>query len=442
VTPKEVLALIREKEVKAVDLRFMDFPGTWKHFTIPAEQLEEITFEEGRGFSGSSIHGWKAINESDILVVPAADTAFVDPFCRNTTLTLICNIQDPLTREDYPRDPRNVARKAVNYMNATGIADVANFGSELEFFLVDDVRFGQSPNSAHYRVDGGGGADATNDLRTEMMLTMAQCGLLVERQHHEAATGGQAEIAVKYDTLIRAADNVQKFKYIVKNVAKRHGKSATFMPKLTPEKECGMHVHVSLWKDDRNLFAGTGYAGLSDTAIYAIGGLLRHAAALCGITNPATNSYRRLVAGTEAPVNLAYSARNRSAAVRIPVYSPRAQAKRIEFRCPDGASNPYLAFAAVLMAILDGVKNKIHPGEALDKDIYDLAPEELTRVPKTPGSLAEALNQLERDHEFLLQGDVFTEDVIDTWIWFKRNYEVDALRLRPHPYEFTLYYDV
>ena len=468
-TPKEVLALIREKEVKAVDLRFMDFPGTWKHFTIPAEELEEITFEEGRGFDGSSIHGWQAINESDMLVLPVADTAFIDPFCSNVTLTLICNIQDPLTKEDYSRDPRNVARKSVNYMKSTGIADAANFGSEMEFFLYDNVRYDQTPNSAYYYVDSGEGAwntgrderpnlghklrygegyfpcppsDKTNDLRTEMMLTMAQCGLRIERQHHEAATGGQAEIDIKYDALVRAADNVQKFKYIVKNVAQRNGKSATFMPKTSLEKGSGMHVHVSLWKDGRNLFAGPGYAGLSEMAIYAIGGLLKHAPALCAITNPTTNSYKRLVAGTEAPVNLAYSGRNRSAAVRIPVYSPRPQTKRIEFRCPDGASNPYLAFAAILMALLDGVKNKIHPGEPLDKDIYDLAPEELTHVAKTPSSLEEALNQLERDHEFLLQGDVFTEDVIDTWIWFKRKYEVDALRVRPHPYEFTLYYDV
>lgn len=441
-TPKEVLALIREKEVKAVNLRYMDFPGTWKHFTIPAEELEEITFEEGRGFSGSSIHGWKAINESDILVLPVADTAFIDPFCSNTTLTLICNIQDPLTREDYPRDPRNVARRAVNYMKATGIADVANFGPELEFFLLDGVSFGHTPTSAYFRVEGGDGADGTNNLRTEMMLTMAQCGLQIERQYHEPAAGGQAEIDLKYDALVRAADNVQKFKYVVKNVAKRNGKWATFMPKLTLENGCGMHVHVSLWREERNLFSGSGYAGLSDMAIYAIGGLLKHAPALCAVTNPITNSYRRLVVGTEAPVNLAYSRRNRSAAVRIPVYSPRPQTKRIEFRCPDGASNPYLAFAAVLMAILDGVKNKIHPGEPMDKDIYDLAPEELTHVAKTPGSLEEALNQLERDHEFLLQGDVFSEDVIDTWIWFKRKYEVEALRVRPHPYEFTLYFDV
>jgi glutamine synthetase len=470
VTPKEVLALIREREVRAVDLRFMDFPGMWKHFTIPADMLEEQMFEEGLGFDGSSIHGWQAINESDMLVVPVANTAFIDPFFKDATLTIICNIQDPLTKEDYTRDPRNVARKAVNYMKSTGIADTANIGSELEFFIFDDVRFDQTPNAAYYHVDSIEGAwnsgrvegpnlgyklrmkegyfpcppsDATHDLRSDMMLTMQQCGLRVERQHHELATGGQAEIDMQYDELVKTADNVQKFKYIVKNVARRHGKTATFMPKpMYAENGSGMHVHVSLWRDNRNLFAGSGYAGLSDFGIYAIGGLLKHAPALCAITNPTTNSYKRLVAGTDAPANLAYSRRNRSAAVRIPVYSPKPQTKRLEFRCPDGSSNPYLAFAAILMAILDGVKNKIHPGEPLDKDIYDLEPEELTDVKKTPPSLEAALAELRRDHEFLLQGEVFTEDVIDTWIWFKREKEVEAIRTRPHPYEFVLYYDV
>jgi glutamine synthetase len=470
VTPKEVLATIREKEVKAIDLRFMDFPGMWKHFTIPAETLEESMFEDGLGFDGSSVHGWQAINESDMLVMPVADTAFLDPFCRDTTLTMIGNIQDPLTKEDYTRDPRNVARKAVNYMKSLGLADTANFGAELEFFLFDDVRFDQTQHSAFYFVDSSEGAwnmgrdegpnlghklrynegyfpcppsDGTHDLRSEMMLTMMQCGLRVERQHHDVATGGQAEIDMKYDELVKAADGVMKFKYVVKNVARLRGKSATFMPKpLFQENGSGMDVHVSLWKEGRNLFAGSAYAGLSEMGIYAIGGLLKHAPALCAITNPTTNSYKRLVAGADAPTNLAYSRRNRSAAVRIPVYSPRPQSKRIEFRCPDGSSNPYLAFAAILMAILDGVKNKIHPGEPLDKDIYDLKPEELADVAKTPVSLDEALNQLRRDHEFLLHGDVFTDDVIDTWMWFKRTKEVEALRIRPHPFEFMMYYDV
>jgi glutamine synthetase len=469
-TPKEVLALIREKEVRAIDLRFMDFPGLWQHFSIPAEALDESVFEDGVGFDGSSIRGWQAINESDMLVLPVADTAFIDPFTRDKTLTLICNIHDPLTREDYSRDPRNVARKAVNYMKSTGVADVAYFGPELEFFIFDDVRYDQTPNCGYYYLDSVEGAwntgraegpnlgyklrykegyfpcppsDAMHDLRSEMMLTMIDCGLKVEAQHHEVATGGQGEIDMKYAPLVEMADNVLKYKYIVKNVARKHGKTATFMPKpIFQDNGTGMHVHTSLWKNGSNLFSGSHYAGLSDTALYAIGGLLRHAPALCAITNPTTNSYKRLVPGYEAPVNLAYSRRNRSAAVRIPVYSQKAKAKRIEFRCPDGSSNPYLAFAAMLMAMLDGIKTKTPPGEPLDKDIYDLAPEELAEVPKTPGSLEEALTALRRDHEFLLQGDVFTADVIDTWIWYKREKEVDALRLRPHPYEFALYFDI
>jgi glutamine synthetase len=474
VTPKEVLALIREKEVRAVDLRFMDFPGLWQHFTIPADTLSEATFEEGLGFDGSSIRGWQAINESDMLVMPVPETAFLDPFCRDATLTMICNIQDPLTKEDYSRDPRNVARKAVNYMKSTGIADIAYFGPELEFFVFDDVRYDQTQYSGFYYLDSVEGAwntgreekpnlgyklrykegyfpvppsDALHDIRSEMMLTMIQCGLKIEAQHHEVATGGQGEIDMRFAPLVEMADNVLKYKYIIKNVARKHGKTATFMPKpLFMDNGSGMHVHSSLWKntarDPVNLFAGSGYAGLSDMGMYAIGGLLRHAPALCAITNPTTNSYKRLVPGYEAPVNLAYSRRNRSASIRIPVYSPSPKAKRLEFRCPDGSSNPYLAFSAMLMAMLDGIKNKMNPGEPLDKDIYDLEPEELAKVPKAPGSLDEALTNLEKDHEFLLQGDVFTEDVISTWIWYKREKEVDAIRLRPHPYEFMLYYDI
>ncbi len=469
-TPRELLAKIREKEVRAVDLRFMDFPGLWQHFTIPAEALDEAVFEEGLGFDGSSIRGWQAINESDMLVLPQAETAFLDPFCKDRTLTIICNIQDPLTKEDYTRDPRNVGRKAVNYMKSTGIADTAYFGPELEFFIFDDVRYDQRENCAYYYVDSAEGAwntgreekpnlgyklrykegyfpvppsDASHDIRSEMMLTMIECGLKVEAQHHEVATGGQGEIDMKYGSLVEMADNVLKYKYIVKNVARKHGKTATFMPKpLFMDNGSGMHVHTSLWKEGKNLFAGSGYAGLSDMALYAIGGLLKHAPALCAITNPTTNSYKRLVPGYEAPVNLAYSRRNRSAAIRIPVYSPSPKAKRIEYRCPDGSSNPYLAFAAMLMAMIDGIKNKVKPGEPLDKDIYDLDPEELKQVPKTPASLEEALVALEKDQEFLLQGEVFTEDVIDTWIWYKREKEVDAIRLRPHPYEFALYFDI
>jgi glutamine synthetase len=469
VTPKEVLAFIREKDVKAIDLRFMDFPGLWQHFTIPADALTESTFEEGLGFDGSSIRGWKAINESDMLVLPEAATAFLDPFCVESTLTIICNIQDPLTKEDYSRDPRNVSRKAVNYMKSTGIADVAFFGPELEFFVFDNVRFDQNQYSGYYFLDSVEGAwnagraenpnlgykirykegyfptppaDTLQDIRTEMMMTMIACGIPIEAQHHEVATGGQCEIDMRFSPLVDMADKVLKYKYIVKNVAKKHGKTATFMPKpLFQDNGSGMHVHSSLWKNGVNLFAGSGYAGLSDMGLYAIGGLLKHAPALCAFTNPTTNSYKRLVPGYEAPVNLAYSRRNRSASIRIPVYSPNPKAKRIEYRCPDGSSNPYLVFSAMLMAMIDGIKNKTRPGDPLDKDIYDLSPEELKDVPKTPGSLEEALDCLKNDHEFLLQGDVFTDDVIDTWIWYKHEKEVEAIRLRPHPWEFYMYYD-
>jgi len=478
VTPKEVLALIREKEVRAVDLRFMDFPGLWQHFTIPAEALEESVFEDGLGFDGSSIRGWQAINESDMLVLPVAETAFLDPFCKEATLTMICNIQDPLTKEDYSRDPRNVARKAVNYMKKVGVADTAFFGPELEFFVFDSIRYDQNQHSGYYFIDSIEGAwntgresdpdgagqarpnlgyklrykegyfpvppsDALHDIRSEMMLTMIQCGLKIEAQHHEVATGGQGEIDMRFAPLVEMADNVLKYKYIVKNVARKYGKTATFMPKpLFMDNGTGMHVHSSLWKNNVNLFAGSGYAGLSDMAMYAIGGLLKHAPALCAITNPTTNSYRRLVPGYEAPVNLAYSRRNRSAACRIPMYSANPKAKRVEFRCPDPSCNPYLAFAAMLMAGLDGVENRLRPGDPMDKNLYDLPPEELAKVKSTPGTLTEALDALEADHDFLLKGDVFTADVIETHLRYKRAHEVDEIRLRPHPYEFHLYYDV
>src|SRR6202453_3967662 len=469
-TPKEVLALMKQKNVKAVDLRFVDLPGIWQHFTIPTQALEESVFEEGLGFDGSSIRGWQAINESDMLVIPQAETAFMDPFSKEPTIIFFCNIKDPLTREDYSRDPRNIARKAVNYMKASGVAEIPYFGPELEFFVFDDIRYDSTQNSSYYYIDSCEGAwntgrdekpnlgykirykegyfpvppsDQLQDMRTEMMLTMIDCGIVIEAQHHEVATAGQCEIDMKFSPLVEMADKVFKYKYIVKNVARKYGKTATFMPKpLFQDNGTGMHVHASLWKGGSNLFAGSGYAGLSDMGLYAIGGLLKHAPALCAITNPTTNSYKRLVPGYEAPVNLAYSRRNRSATIRIPVYSPNPKAKRLEFRCPDGSSNPYLAFAAMLMAMLDAIKKKTKPGEPLDKDIYDLDPEELAKVPKTPGSLEEALNNLEKDHDFLLQGDVFTRDVISTWIWYKREKEVYAIRLRPHPYEFYLYYDI
>ncbi len=469
-TPQAVLGLCREKEVKAVDFRFMDFPGLWQHFTIPVGKLDEDVFESGLGFDGSSIRGWQAINESDMLVVPEPNTAFLDPFTAMPTLVLICNIQDPLTGEDYTRDPRNIARKSANYLKSTGIADTAYLGPEAEFFIFDDVRFDQSAHEGYFHVDSVEGqwnrgriespnlgyklrykegyfpcppADQLMDIRNEMMQCMIDCGMDVECQHHEVATGGQSEIDLKFADLVTMADSLLKYKYIVKNVARRHGKTVTFMPKpLYGDNGSGMHTHISLWNENKPLFAGGGYAGLSDMALYAIGGLLRHAPAILAFSNPTTNSYKRLVPGYEAPVNLAYSQRNRSASCRIPMYSSSPKAKRVEFRCPDPSCNPYLAFSAILMAVIDGIQNKIHPGDPLDKDIYDLPPEEAAEVPKAPGSLDEALLALERDHDFLLRGDVFTSDVIETWVSYKRKNEVDALRLRPHPYEFCMYYDI
>jgi glutamine synthetase len=479
-TPREVLALIREREIQAVDLRFMDFPGTQKHFTIPARTLTEASFERGFSFDGSSLRGWQAINESDMLVVPQADTAFVDPFMRQT-LALTGNIQDPITRQDYARDPRNVARKADAYLKSTAIADAACFGPEAEFFIFDNVRFDQNEHEGYYHIDSREGqwnrgrrnrgrgrgsdgsrtsnsgyairhkegylpippADTLQDVRTEMMLALQECGVEVEAQHHEVATAGQCEIDMRYGPMVKTADNLLLYKYVVKNVASRHGRTATFMPKpLWNDNGSGLHLHFSLWKNDEPLFAGSGYGGLSDTAVYAMGGILKHAPAIMAFCCPTTNSYKRLVPGYEAPVNLAYSFRNRSAAIRIPVHSPTPAEKRFEFRCPDSSSNPYLAMSALLMAAIDGIQNRIDPGPPLDKDIYDLEPSELENVPKTPASLEESLIALRNDHAFLLRGDVFTEDVIDTWIWYKTEHEVNAIRERPHPYEFALYYDI
>ena len=401
--------------------------------------------------------------------MPVPETAFIDPFCKDTTLTMICNIQDPLTREDYTRDPRNIARKAVNYMKNTGIADTAYFGPELEFFVFDDVRYDQTPNSGYYFLDSPKGpgtraamktpnlgnklrykegyfpvppSDALHDIRSEMMLTMIQCGIKIEAQHHEVATGGQCEIDMRFSPLSRWRTRSSSTSTSSRTWPRSTARPRPSCPSRSSRTTAPACTHSSLWKKATISIAGSGYAGLTDMGMYAIGGLLKHAPALCAITNPTTNSYKRLVPGYEAPVNLAYSRRNRSASIRIPVYSPNPKAKRLEFRCPDGSSNPYLTFSAMLMAMLDGIKNKIDPGEPLDKDIYDLEPEELAKVPKAPGSLDEALKNLERDHEFLLQGDVFTRDVIDTWIWYKRDKEVDAIRLRPHPYEFALYYDI
>jgi glutamine synthetase len=469
-TPNEVLAMCTENGVKVVDLRFMDMPGLWQHFSVPVSALDEEAFEEGFGIDGSSIRGWKSINESDMLVVPDPDTALIDPFREAPTLALICNIRDPITKEDYTKDPRNVARKAEAYMRSTGIADEAFIGPECEFFIFDDIRFDQDVNRGFYQIDSQEGrwntgrdegpnlgykprykegyfpvppTDSFQDLRSEMMLLLIEAGIQVEAQHHEVATAGQAEIDIRYSTLVDVADKVLTYKYIVKNVARRHNRTVTFMPKpLFGDNGSGMHTHVSLWKGEQPLFAGDGYAGLSEAALHAIGGVLKHAGSLLAFTNPTTNSYKRLVPGYEAPVNLAYSLRNRSAAVRIPVYSHSPKTRRIEFRCPDPSCNPYLAFSAVLMAVLDGVQNRIDPGEPLDKDIYDLPPQELAKVPSTPPSLEAALDCLEEDHDYLLRGDVFTEDLIETWIEYKRKSEVDALRLRPHPYEFALYYDI
>ena len=469
-TPREVLALCREREIGAVDLRFMDFPGTLKHFTIPVSALSERSFEDGFGFDGSSLRGWQAINESDMLVVPVPSTAFVDPFMKQT-LVMTGNIQDPITREDYAKDPRNVARKAENYLKQTGVAETANFGPEAEFFIFDDVRYDQNEHEGYYHIDsvegqwnrgraephGNSGhkigykqgyfpvppTDTLQDVRTEMMLTLQECGVEVEAQHHEVATAGQSEVDLKYGPLVATADALLIYKYVVKNTAAKYGKTATFMPKpLWNDNGSGMHLNFSLAKNGTNLFAGSGYGGLSDTGLFAIGGILKHAHAILAFCCPTTNSYKRLVAGFEAPINLSYSSRNRSAAIRIPVHAPRPESKRIEFRCPDSSCNPYLAMAAMLMAVIDGVQSRIDPGMPLDKDIYDLGPEELKEVPRTPVSLEEALAALRKDHDFLLRGDVFTEDVISTWIRYKTEQEIEALRQRPHPYEFAMYYDI
>jgi glutamine synthetase len=469
-TPKEVVDFIQKDKVQIIDLRFMDFPGIWQHFSVPAHEIEEGTFTDGLGFDGSSIRGWQAINESDMLVKPVPETAFVDPFMTAKTLVMTCNICDPVTGADYTRDPRNIARKAEAYLKSTGIADVSYFGPEAEFFIFDDVRYDQNERSGYYYLDSNEGrwnagreenpnlgykirykegyfpvppTDTLQDIRSEMMLTLEDLGVPIETQHHEVATGGQCEIDMRFQPLLQMADNLLKYKYVLKNVARKYGKTVTFMPKpLFGDNGSGMHVHMSMWKANKNMFYGDGYAGLSETALYAIGGLLKHAPALLAISNPTTNSYKRLVPGFEAPVNLAYSSRNRSAAVRIPMYSQSEKAKRFEFRCPDPSGNAYLTFSAMLMAAIDGIQNKVHPGDPLDKDIYDLPPQEAAKVPKTPGSLRRALEILEKDHDFLLKGDVFTEDVIETWIDYKMNKEVLAMEIRPHPWEFAMYFDI
>lgn len=468
-TPKEVLKLVKEKKATMVDMKFMDFIGIWQHFTIPVSELEEDLFEAGLGFDGSSIRGWQPIHASDMLVMPDPATAIMDPFTETPTLSIICNIVDPITKEPYSRDPRAIAQKAEAYLKSTGIGDIAYFGPEPEFFIFDDIRFSQGADHGFYSLDSSEGVwntgreecpnlgykpkhkegyfpvpptDSQQDIRSEMVLVMEKVGIQIEAHHHEVATAGQGEIDMRFDSLLKMGDKLMWFKYIIKNVARRWKKTVTFMPKpVFGDNGTGMHTHQSIWKGDKPLFAGDRYGGISETAMHYIGGILKHARALNAFTNPSTNSYKRLVPGYEAPINLAYSSRNRSAAVRIPMYSPSPKAKRVEVRFPDPSCNGYLAFSAMLMAGLDGIQNKIDPGEPLDKDIYALSPEELAGVPSACGSLDEALDALRDDHEFLLRGDVFTQDVIDTWIDYKTENEVKEVRLRPTPYEFFLYYD-
>ncbi len=469
-TPKEVLSMAKENGAVVVDLRFMDFPGLWQHFTVPISELEESSFEDGFGFDGSSIRGWQPIHASDMLVVPDATTAKMDPFYEAPTLVLICNIVDPVTREPYSRDPRNIAQKADAYLKSSGIGDVAYFGPEAEFFIFDDIRFESNRFSAFYEIDSVEGnwntgrdegpnlgykprhkegyfpvppMDKFQDLRTEMVLTLQNLGIEIEAQHHEVATAGQAEIDMRYKPLLQMSDQLMWFKYVLKNVAYRHNHTVTFMPKpLFEDNGTGMHTHISIWKENQPLFAGDKYAGISQEALYGIGGILKHCRALTAFTNPTTNSYKRLVPGFEAPVNLAYSSRNRSAAVRLPMYSTSPKAKRIEFRTPDPSCNGYLAFSAMLMAVIDGIQNKTDPGDPLDKDIYNLPPEELAEIPSAPGSLDEAIEALKADQEFLLKGDVFTQDAIAMWIEYKTENEINDIKLRPHPHEFYLYYDI
>ncbi|GAB4137278.1 MAG: type I glutamate--ammonia ligase [Cyanobacteria bacterium J069] len=469
-TPQEVLSLIKDQGIKLIDLKFIDLPGIWQHLTVYENQIDESSFTDGVAFDGSSIRGWKAINESDMSMVLDPNTAWIDPFMAEPTLSIICSIQEPRTGQPYARCPRVIAQKAVDYLAATGIGDTAFFGPEAEFFIFDDVRFDQNQHEGYYYVDSiegrwnsgrkeeGGNlgykprykegyfpvapTDTSQDMRSEMLLTMAKCGVPIEKHHHEVATGGQCELGIRFDTLVKSADNLMIYKYVIKNVARKYGKTVTFMPKpVFNDNGSGMHTHQSIWKDGQPLFGGDGYAGLSQMALWYIGGILKHAPSLLAFTNPTTNSYKRLVPGFEAPVNLAYSQGNRSASVRIPLSGDSPKAKRLEFRCPDATSNPYIAFAAMLCAGIDGIKNQIDPGEPLDVDIYDLSPEELAKIPSTPGSLEDALECLEKDHEFLTVGGVFTEDLINTWIQYKLDNEVNPMRLRPHPYEFSLYYD-
>jgi glutamine synthetase len=469
-TPKDALELGTREGAQLVDCKFIDWPGQWQHVTFPMHEFDESTFEEGLGFDGSSIRGWQSIESSDMLILPDPSTGMIDPFCEHPTLSFICNVVDPITREPYSRDPRHIAAKATNYLKLMGLADTAYFGPEAEFFILDNVRFQTRENEGYYHIDSIEGrwnsgrdegpnlgykprykegyfpvppSDSLQNLRSEMVLEMERLGLTVECQHHEVATAGQAEIDLRFAPLLEMADSLMLYKYVVKNVAARSGRTVTFMPKpVFNDNGSGMHTHQSLWKEGNPLFAGSEYAGVSGLCLNYIGGVLKHARALAAFTNPTTNSYKRLVPGFEAPVSLAYSSRNRSAACRIPMYSPSPRAKRIEIRFPDPSCNPYLAFSAMLMAGLDGVEDKLDPGPPLDKDIYSMTPEELADVPVLPGTLEEALDCLEEDHEFLLKGDVFTEDALQTWLQYKREKECQQVALRPHPHEFELYYDI
>jgi glutamine synthetase len=468
---KDALDLVKKNKVEIVDFKFVDVPGLWQHFSIPAGELTAELFEEGIGFDGSSIRGFQSINESDMLLIPDPETAVMDPFTEHPTLSLVCNVIDAVTRESYSRDPRYVAQKAEKYLKSSGMADISYWGPEIEFFIFDNIRFDQAQNHGYYYIDSEEGfwnsgqndkqnlgykirykegyfpvppMDQYQDLRSEMVKNLEKCGIKIEVHHHEVGTAGQTEIDMRYTTLTKMADQVLLYKYVVKNTARQRGKVVTVMPKpLFQDNGSGMHTHQSLWKGGKNLFYDKkGYGLISETARYYIGGLIKHAHALCGFIAPTTNSYRRLVPGYEAPINLVYSARNRSACVRIPMYSTSEKAKRLEFRTPDPSCNPYFAFSAMLMAGLDGIRNKIEPPKPIDKDLYELEPEEAAKVKSMPGSLDQALDALEKDHDFLLRGDVFTKDVIETWLDYKRKKEVDAIRLRPHPHEFALYFDI
>jgi glutamine synthetase len=470
----DVMQLARDESVEIVDLRFIDLPGLWQHFSIPVAGLGEDLFDDGIGFDGSSIRGFQTIDESDMLLVPDPDTAALDPFTKVPTLALICNIRDPITGEAYTRDARYVAQKAELHLKNTGIADTVYIGPELEFFFFDEIRFDQTHNCGYYHIDSEAGfwnagkpgtperpnlgykprykqgyfptppMDKFQDIRSDMVLALQSVGITVEVHHHEVATAGQTEIDIRFGPLTKTADRVMWYKHCAKNTALRHGKTATFMPKpIFQDNGSGMHTHQSLWKDGKNLFyAAGGYGDVSETCLHYIGGILRHAPALCALVAPTTSSYRRLVPGYEAPINLVYSRRNRSACVRIPMYSRAEHAKRIEFRTPDGSCNPYLAFAACLMAGLDGIENRIEPGDPIDKNLYDLPPEIAKTVRQLPGSLEQVLDALAADHAFLLRGGVFTPDLIEAWLAYKREHEVDAIRLRPHPWEFALYFDI